>query len=220
MFGGGGVKAGEEGLADQAHLFNDAACPRHGHLALDGVFAAEFVAHQQDKFDQVGGGLAQDVERDGIAGLGQLVDGRGKRGEVRTGSAVAQGGQVIQVGRSPYLADLLQNAGGLLVIVSAQGAAQAVQADPVARALVAEARAPAACALALAVGRAADGVGAGSGDLENSRPAAESSIERDHFVTDDVGQLDAKIVEDLSNPFRSSGHADAGHSAAGGAART
>ena len=98
-----------------------------------------------------------------------------------------------------------------------EGAAQAVDADPVAGAFVAEARAPATGAFAAAVGGAANGVGAGSGDLEDSGTALKGCVEGDDLVADNLRALRAKVVEDRGDPFGDAGHGHAGHAAGGGA---
>jgi hypothetical protein len=95
-------------------------------------------------------------------------------------------------------------------------AANGVDADPVARAFVAEARAPAAGGFEAAIGRAADAVGAGSGDLQDSRPSLKGRVEGDDMVAHHFGALDAEIVEDRGDPLRDAGHAGAGHAAASG----
>ena len=63
-----------------------------------------FGAHQQNKPDQIGGGLAQHTDRYRVASLGQLVDRRRQRGKIRTRRAVAQVDELVHVGRAPDLA--------------------------------------------------------------------------------------------------------------------
>ncbi len=79
-----------------------------GHFAGDGVLAAQLGAHQQHKLDQIGRGLAQNSHRNGVAGLGQFVDGRRERGKIRTRRAVAQIDEFVHVGRAPDLAHLFR----------------------------------------------------------------------------------------------------------------
>jgi len=81
----------------------------------------------------------EDAEGHRVAGLGKLVDGGCQGGEVGTGSTVANIDQLVQIGGAPDFADLLQNLRWLAMVVGAQGAADAMQADLVARAFVAQA---------------------------------------------------------------------------------
>ncbi len=97
--------------------------------------------------------------------------------------------------RAPDFANFLENLRRLLAVIGMERAAQAVDADPVAGAFIAQTRTPAAGAFAAAVGRAANGVGAGAGNLQDSGAATEGRIEGDHLVADNLGALDAKVVE-------------------------
>ena len=161
----------------------------------------------------------ENADGNGIACLGEFIDGRRERGKIGPRRAVADVDELIHSGRAPNLADFLQNLCGLVAIVGVERAADSVDADPVAGTLVAEARAPAAGGLERAIGRAADGVGAGAGNLENSRASVKCGVERDDVVADDFGACNAKIVEDSGDPFRDAGHGGAGHTAGGGVGR-
>jgi hypothetical protein len=127
-----------------------------------------------------------------VAGLGQLVDGRRERGKVRSGRAVTQAHQVFKAGRTPDLAHFFKNLRGLLAVKGMERPSHAVQPDPVAGAFVAQPRAIAAGALAAAVGRAADGVRAGSGNLQDSGAALKGCVQSDDFVAHHFGPLRAE----------------------------
>ena len=156
----------------------------------------------------------ENAEGDRVAGFGELVDGGRERGEVGRGRAVAHVNQLVEVGRAPDIANLLQNLCGLVAIVGVEGAANGVEADPIARAFVAQARAPAAGTFG-GRRRAADGVGAGAGDLQNAGAAAKGGVEGDDLVADNFGALDGKIVKDGGDPLGDAGHGGAGHAAGG-----
>ena len=81
----------------------------------------------------------EDAQGHSVTAFGKLVDGRSQGGEVRTGSTVANIDQLIQIGGAPDFTNLLENLRGLVMIVGAQGPADAMQADPVAGAFVAQA---------------------------------------------------------------------------------
>ena len=183
------MEAGEEGFADDAGLADDAADPGDGNFADEPLLAAELSADEEDEVDQIGCGLVEDPESDGIAGFGQIADGGGESGEVGAGGVVAEVDQLVHIFGAPYFADGCEDFGGLFAVVGVEGAAHSVEADPVTGAFVAEAGAPAASALAAAIGHAADGVGAGAGDLEDSGAAFEGGVEGDDFVADDFSDL-------------------------------
>ena len=96
-------------------------------------------------------------------------------------------------------------------------AAQAVDADPVAGALIAQPRTPAAGAFASAIGRAAHGVRAGAGNLQDSGTAAKGSIEGDGFVADNLCALRTEIKQNRCDPLLDAGHGGRGHAHRGGA---
>ena len=86
--------------------------------------------------------------------------------------------------------DLEEKAGGRVgrieangrSVLLAEGGSDGFEADPEAGALVAEDGTPAARTVEAAVGRAADDVGAGAGDDEDSWASGEGCVEGDFFV--------------------------------------
>ena len=125
----------KNGSRTNAHLPDDAASPCNGNFAGDVVLAAQLVAHQQHKLDQVGRGLLQHVERNGSPASASSTDRRRQRRKIRTWRAVAEIHQFIQVGRAPDLAHLLENAGRLFAVVGAEGAANGCASQSSSRSL-------------------------------------------------------------------------------------
>ena len=70
-------------------MLDDAAGPGYWNFACDLVLAAELGADQQHKLDQISRCLAQNLDRNRVAGFGQFVDRRSEGGKVRSGGAVA-----------------------------------------------------------------------------------------------------------------------------------
>jgi hypothetical protein len=68
--GGGGLEAGEEGIANLGYMFDDAAGPSYREFTGNLMFAAELRADQQDKFDEIGRGLGKSFPGDRVTGLG------------------------------------------------------------------------------------------------------------------------------------------------------
>src|SRR5580692_11201408 len=166
------------------------------------MFPAQLSANQKHEGDKIGPRLMQDTERNRIALLSELADGRGKRGEVRAGRAVAQVHQFVNSRCAPDTAHHIQNARGLFAIVSIQGSTNGVQADPVAGSFISKARTPTTRAFASPIGCPADAIGSRSCDLENAGTALKSSVERNHLIADNFRSLDTKVHEDRSDPLR------------------
>ena len=115
---------------------------------------------------------------------------------------------------APDFADFLKDAAGLLAVMSVECVANGVEPNPVAGTFIAEAGAPSAGALALAVGRAADGVGASASDLENAGATLDGGFEGDDFVADDEGAGSAKLLHGTVEPLFDTGQGGAGHAGA------
>jgi len=64
------MKAGKECLADQGHVFDNAAGPGYRNLTGNIVFAAQFGADEQYKIDQISCGLGEGLLGDGVTGIG------------------------------------------------------------------------------------------------------------------------------------------------------
>ncbi len=154
-----------------------------------------------------------------VACFGELINGRCQRGKVRSRGAVAYVDKVIEVGCAPDFAYLLENAGWLLVVVGLQGAANAVQADPVAGAFIAEVRAPAAGALLVPSGARPMVLEPVPAICRIPGPPWKAASRAITWSPTMSEQLHAKVVEDRGDPFGNAGHGDAGDAAAGGCAR-
>jgi hypothetical protein len=90
-----------------------------------------------------------------------------------------------------------------------------MKSDPVAGALVAQPRTPPSGALAAAVRHAANSVGAGSGNLQNSRPSLERRVQGYHFVAHHLGVRGAKLLHGSVEPLFDTGQGGAGHARTG-----
>src|SRR3569833_3178578 len=170
------------------------------------MLAAKFRADQKHAVHEVIGGLLQNTKGDSIALLSESAHSRGECSEIRTGCIVAEIHEFFQRFRPPDATDYFQNFCRLLMIKGSKRPAYRVQADPVARPLIAEPRAPSSCALASSVRTAADAIRSSPGDLQNPGASLECPVQRNHFITHYLGVLYAKLREHARDPILYSGH--------------
>lgn len=140
------------------------------------------------------------------------------------GELVDEGDEVVEGGEVPVLLDGFEEVSGNVAgwrlvgvgVEGVEGEADAVLADPVAGAFVADGGSPATGVAGLAGGGAGDDVGAGAGDGEDAGAAVEGGVEGDLVVAgEDEAARGDEVGEGVGGPLADDGDGDAGEADAG-----
>ncbi|HTV53900.1 MAG TPA: hypothetical protein VMI06_03205 [Terriglobia bacterium] len=153
---------------------------RHGQIRLP---FANLAKGFSGIFSEQAAAQPEDFEGDRVAFIRALNDERREKREVS--SSMCNVDDLSSAGRFPESKDTIEDGRRLAEIFCAKRSAEGLVANPVAGTLIAKHGSPAADGDAITGAGAAEDVGAGSSDNEDTRAAGEGCIEGDFFIAAD-----------------------------------